>query len=67
MLPSILYIMSPTHLQRLKLLRPTVLEMHIHDLGVTQNVSLYHPHNMTYAPLKFIVVKCNGLGGDTFT
>ena len=34
---------------------------------VTQNVAQYCPHHMTYAPAKFEVAECNGLGGDAFT
>ena len=48
MLPSTLYIMSPIHLQSLKLLLPTVKEMHLQEITlydldfgvkVTQNVA----------------------------
>ena len=53
--PITLYIMSTMHLQSLKLLPPTVKEMHlqeIHDMTkVTQNVVQYPPHHVTYAPV----------------
>ena len=34
---------------------------------VTQNVSQYHLHNLTYAATTFEVATSNGLGRDTFT
>ena len=39
------------------------------DLGVkvTQNVSQYHPHHVTYAPANFEVAISNGMGEDAFT
>ena len=77
MLPSTLYIISPMHLQSLKLLCPTVKEeMHLQgktlydlDLGVkvTSDVAQYPPYHMTYAPAKFEVAMSNSLGEDTFT
>ena len=38
------------------------------DLGVkvTQNVALYHPHHVTYAPVNFEVAMSNGSGEDLF-
>ena len=59
MLPSTLYIMSPMHLQNLKLLRPPASkEMHLQestlfDLGITQNVAKYPLHHVTHAPVYF--------------
>ena len=60
------------HLQRLKLLHPTVKElMHLQentvfdlDLGVkvTQDVAQYPLHDVTCAPVKFEVATSNGLG-----
>ena len=61
---------------KLKLLRPTVQEMHykkIHyltfDLGVKviQNVAHYPLHHMTYAAAKFEVAIYKGLGINAFT
>ena len=67
MLPSIVYITSPMHLQSLKLLRPTVKEeMYLQentlyelDLGVkvTYNIAQYSPHPVIYALAKFEVAK----------
>ena len=39
------------------------------DFGVkvTQNVTQYHPHHVTYAPLDFVVAMSNGSGEDSFT
>ena len=39
------------------------------DLGVkvTQNVVQYHPHHVTYAPVKFEVAMFIGSGEDSFT
>ena len=39
------------------------------DIGVkvTQNVAQYPPHQVTYAPVKFLVATSNSLGGDAFT
>ena len=39
------------------------------DLGVkvTQNVVLYLPNHITYAPAKFEVATSNNLGEDAFT
>ena len=39
------------------------------DLGVkvTQNVAQYHPHHVTYAPVKIGIVTSNGSGEDSFT
>ena len=34
---------------------------------VTQNVSQYHLHHVTYSATNFEVATSNGLGGDTFT
>ena len=71
MLPSILYIMSPMHLQSLKLLCPTVKGKHfqentLYDLD-TQDVAQYPLHHMTYAPAKFEVAMSNSLGEDILT
>ena len=34
---------------------------------VTQNVSQYPQHRLTYLPAKFVVAMSNGLGGDAST
>ena len=71
-MPSALYTMRPTHQQSLKLLCPTVKEeMHLQEftsfdvdlsrLKVTQNVALYPPHHVTYAPAKYEAATFNGL------
>ena len=79
MLLSILYIMWPIHLQGLRFLHLTLTvqeEMHLQDntlfgldLGVkvTQNVSQYPLHDVTYLGTKFEVATFNSLGGDAFT
>ena len=61
-------------LQSLKLLCPTVYEMHLQentlfylfdlDLKVTPNVTEYPLHHVTYALVKFEGGMSNGLGGD---
>ena len=58
----------------LKLLGPTVKEMHLQentfvDLGdmVTQNVPKYHQYPVICAPAKFEIATSNGLGGYSFT
>ena len=76
MLPSTLYIISPMHLQCLKLLRPTVKEeMYIQentlydlDLGVkvTCNFAQCSPNHVIYAPAKFKVAELNRLGEEAF-
>ena len=75
MLPSTLYIMSPMHLQSLKLLLLTVKEeMYLQeytlydlDVKVTQDVAQYPPDHMTYLPAKFKVATSSSLGEDAFT
>ena len=39
------------------------------DIGVkaTQTVAKYPPHHVTYAPMKFVVVTSNSLGGCACT
>ena len=74
MLPSILYIIWPIHLQGLRLLRSAV-KRKIYDLTfdldlgvkVTQNIAQYLLHNVTYLSTKFEVASPNGIGGDAFT
>ena len=77
-LSSTLYIMSPMHLQCLKLLCPTVKER----MDLQENTLYVWPwpsghghikccqyplHQMTYAPAKFEVATSNSLGEDTVT
>ena len=60
--------MSPMHLQRFKLLRPTVKEqMHLQEnivfdlkIKVTQDVAQHLLHHVTYAFAKFDVATFNG-------
>ena len=70
MLPSMLHIISPMHVQSLNLLCPMVMgKLHLQentlfdpDLGVKvmQNVDQYPLHHVAYAPAKFEVAtsKC---------
>ena len=63
------------HLQRLKLLRPTVyVEMHLQentlldlDIKITQNVAQYPLHHVIYAPAKFEAATSNSSGGYALT
>ena len=77
MLSSALQIISPLHLQSLKLLRPTVKEkMHLQEstlfdldlqVKVTLNVAQCLLHHVTYAPTEFEVTTSKALGGEAFT
>ena len=77
MLSSALQIISPLHLQSLKLLRPTVWEkVHLQEstlfdldlqVKVTLNVAQCPLHYVTFSATKFEVATSKGLGGDAFT
>ena len=66
--------MKPMHLQRLKLLRPTVKEqLHLQEntvfdldlsIKVTHDVAKFPLHHVTYAHVKFEVATSKGLGRD---
>ena len=66
--------MKPMHLQRLKLLRPTVKEqLHLQEnavfdldfsIKVTHDVAKYPLHHVTYAHVKIEVATSKGLGRD---
>ena len=57
------------HLQSLKLLRPTVKEMHLQNTLFEGHTKCCpnHLHHVTYTLAKFEVVMSNSLGGDVFT
>ena len=69
---STLYIMSPMHLQSLKLLCPMVKEeMHLQEkkiydpkVKVTYNIAQYPQHHKTYIPAQFEVATSNILRED---
>ena len=53
------------YLQSLKLLQPTVKEMHLQE-NLLFDFAQYPLYHVTYAPAKFEVAKDNGIG-DVFT
>ena len=74
MLPSILFIICPMHLQSLKLICPTVnKEMHLQEIfdstwTLGQGHMKHCPlHHVPYVPAKLKVTMSKCLGGDAFT